>query len=185
MKRYKKFVFLFVFFLCTFCPPATYAQELILSFSPTPTPAQIDYDLPYPGILPDNPLYPIKVWRDLFTGFIISPPLKKAAYDLHQADKYIQASYLLVTEKKENKLAQQSFSQGQDYLDDALKRLTEAKQEGMDIRDAVNRPRVASLKYQEVLRLIEKKAGKDGKQFVKNYKRGEQLVKKAKALKAY
>ncbi|HSW97310.1 MAG TPA: hypothetical protein VLF89_05800, partial [Candidatus Saccharimonadales bacterium] len=35
---------------------------------------QIQYDLPYPGLLPDNPLYSLKVLRDKIVEFFISDP---------------------------------------------------------------------------------------------------------------
>src|SRR3989344_6985739 len=50
-----------------------------------------EYTLPYPGILPDNLLYPIKVFRDRIVSFLISDPLKKAEFNLLQADKRLQA----------------------------------------------------------------------------------------------
>ena len=55
----------------------------------------VDYQLPYPGMLPDNPLYFLKVFRDNLTSFFINKPLDKAHFDLLQSDKDVEASYLL------------------------------------------------------------------------------------------
>jgi hypothetical protein len=39
---------------------------------------KIDYDLPYPGLLPDHPLYFIKAGRDKITELITRDNIKKA-----------------------------------------------------------------------------------------------------------
>jgi len=47
----------------------------------------IDYTLPYPGLLPDNPLYPLKMIRDRIILFLINDSAKRTEYYLLQADK--------------------------------------------------------------------------------------------------
>src|SRR5579883_115828 len=58
--------------------------------SPTGVP---DYVLPYPGILPDNPFYFLKVLRDRLILFFISNPTKKSSFYLLQSDKRLEASW--------------------------------------------------------------------------------------------
>ena len=55
---------------------SSFAQESVLSVYLTPTPVQ--YTLPYPGILPDHPLYFLKQWRDNVLLFFTRNPVKKA-----------------------------------------------------------------------------------------------------------
>src|SRR3989344_1770388 len=76
----------------------------------------VDYDLPYPGLLPDHPLYFLKMMRDSAIGFLISDPLKKAEFDLLQADKRLNSGlYLLHNDKDKNaELAQSTISKGED-----------------------------------------------------------------------
>src|ERR1700683_4754974 len=76
-----------------------YAQEASTS-AIAPSPSSVDYQLPYPGMLPDNPLYFLKVFRDTLTSFFINKPLDKANFDLLQSDKNVEASYLLVTQEQ-------------------------------------------------------------------------------------
>lgn len=58
------------------------------SLTPTPTP-KVDYLLPYPGILPDHPLYFLKAFRDRILEALIVDPLRKAEFYLLQADKRV------------------------------------------------------------------------------------------------
>src|SRR5260221_7243175 len=93
----KLLLFLPLLFFVVFPPKVAFAQELMVSPTATssPTPTVVQYDLPYPGILPDNPLYTLKVIRDEVVSFFISDPLKKASFDILQADKRIGASLYL------------------------------------------------------------------------------------------
>lgn len=53
--------------------------------APLPTPS--NYALPYPGMLPDHPLFFLKQIRDRVMEQLISDPIKKAEFYLLQADK--------------------------------------------------------------------------------------------------
>jgi hypothetical protein len=73
------------------------AQEsspLAPSGSPIPN-NKIEYTLPYPGILPDHPLYFVKTLRDTILSRLISNPVKMAEFDLLQADKKLNMSIFL------------------------------------------------------------------------------------------
>lgn len=77
-----------------YAPPvyaATIRKEPIVSISPTPkplpAPARVEYALPYPGMLPDNPLYILKKVRDSIIELLISNPVNKAEFYVLQADK--------------------------------------------------------------------------------------------------
>src|SRR5258708_61565 len=97
--------------LASFSQNAVYADDSA-SLSPSIMPAispiitmenkEIQYELPYPGILPDNPLYFLKTFRDTIVLFLISEPWKKADFDLQQADKLVNASIYLSNEKQVN-----------------------------------------------------------------------------------
>lgn len=123
----------------------------------------VKYDLPYPGILPDNPLYFLKMIRDRIVGFLISDPLKKAEFDLLQADKRLNAGiYLLDKNKDKNaRLAQSTISKGEDYFEKAIEKVDQAKKQGLDTKDILRRLSEASKKHQEVLQSLEAKAGPD------------------------
>lgn len=96
----------------------------------TPTPS-VEYVLPYPGILPDNPLYVLKKFRDAILELIIADPVKKSEFYLLQSDKHLNAAVLLlVKEKKELAVAELTKSDTQ--LQKSLGKLNELGAGGRD-----------------------------------------------------
>lgn len=95
-------VFIFsIFYFSSLLVSDAKAQSISQNSSPTPQASvSADYNLPYPGILPDHPLYKLKVLRDKVTTFLIRDPIKKAEYHLLLADKRIYMSRLLVDKGK-------------------------------------------------------------------------------------
>lgn len=105
------------------------AELEIHPITPTPVP-EVIYTLPYPGILPDNPLYPLKATRDRIVSLLISDPRKKAEFDLLQADKRLQAGlFLLRKDDPDVKLVITTISKGQNYMHEALSGIERAKRE--------------------------------------------------------
>src|SRR5271154_6818482 len=96
IKRFTLSGITFIFAVYLTLATAAYAQ---VASSSSQTVTQIDYQLPYPGMFPDNPLYFLKVFRDQLTAFFLSKPLDRAQFDLLQSDKNAEASYLLVTQQ--------------------------------------------------------------------------------------
>src|SRR5205823_3865940 len=105
-----------LFLIVMYAPLAFAEDDALVSpaviMSPTPTPAQtVDYTLPYPGLLPDNPLWPVKAFRDKSISMFISDPMKKAEFDLLQADKRVNASLYLFNQSKDKEaLVSQTIS---------------------------------------------------------------------------
>ena len=60
----------------------------------------VEYNLPYPGVLPDSPLYVLKVARDNVVSFFIRDPKQKAFYLLFLSDKRLAAGEILVKNNK-------------------------------------------------------------------------------------
>ena len=83
---------LFIVLLTILAPSFSFAQNISTS-SAIP---KVEYELPYPGLLPDNPLYYLKAIRDNILKFLIRDPMKKAEFDLLQSDKRLGASYALL-----------------------------------------------------------------------------------------
>lgn len=135
----------------------SFAQEI----TPTPVP-QSNYELPYPGLLPDSPLYIFRVTRDKIINLLISAPLKKAEFNLLQADKRLNAGIYLVNKNK-IPLAITTISKAENYFDQALKSIEEARKEGMNIGEIAGRLMDSSRKHQEVLMSLEEKAPKNFK----------------------
>ncbi|MBI4084611.1 MAG: hypothetical protein HY431_01770 [Candidatus Levybacteria bacterium] len=118
---------------------------------------EVEYTLPYPGILPDNPFYFLKMLRDRFVGFLISDPLKKAEFNLLQADKRLASAIYLMQRPDKASLAEQTISKGENYFEEAVNKVREAKGEGMDTKDIERRLVSASRKHLQVLSNLEKK----------------------------
>lgn len=106
------------------------------------------YELPYPGLLPDHPLYFLKMIRDRFISFSIQDPIKKAEFDILQADKRLNAGiYLLLTPGKVD-LARSTISKGQNYYQDAIEKVQKADTQNLDTEN-VKRILVSSLEKQK------------------------------------
>jgi hypothetical protein len=117
-------------------PPFALAQDTgLVPVIPTPTPIP-NYTLPYPGILPTNPLYPLKMARDKIILFLITDPVKRAQFNLLQADKRMEAAIFLVNQDKKNgKLAVMTIEKGENYYHDAVQQATSLQKEGRNVND--------------------------------------------------
>jgi hypothetical protein len=170
---------LFFFFLII--PSAFAEEELRIDVVATPSmPPEVNYTLPYPGILPDNPLYPLKAARDRVISFFISDPIKKADFDLLQADKRIQAGVLLLRkDNPDTALAITTISKGQNYFEEAVHAYHEAQKvkKPIEIGDLPDRLNRAARKYAEVLTDEEHNLPKEKREaFASLVTRSEKLV---------
>lgn len=67
----------------------------VYALAPTSSPQSAsDYSLPYPGILPDHPLYFLKSLRDQILLFVTRNPLEKSKLYLRIADKKLMMGYV-------------------------------------------------------------------------------------------
>lgn len=125
--------------------PSVATQQKILQ-------TNVQYDLPYPGILPDNFFYPLKAFRDRFVSYLITDSQKQAEFDLLQADKRLVAGeYLLQESKPNDALVSQTVSKGENYFGEAIINMQKAKKEGQLVNDTLNKLADASMKHQQVL----------------------------------
>lgn len=95
-------------------------------------PAKIDYELPYPGMLPDNPLYFLKQVRDWILDKLIMDPVKKAEFYILQADKRI-AMGITLDSGGNAVLGEQIISKGEKYMNNAVQTLLAMKSQGKDV----------------------------------------------------
>jgi hypothetical protein len=153
----KKFLVLIILSLAFFINPRyVYAQAP--SASPSPF-AVVDYPLPYPGILPDNPLYLMKALRDRAVSLFISDPLKKAQFDLLMADVRLNAAqYLFAKGEEKYSLAETTISKGENYFYNSLIMVDQAKQQGVRLNDFVPKLITAAKKHQQVIKDLEIKS---------------------------
>lgn len=112
----------------------------------------INYELPYPGMLPDNPFYFLKVLRDGILKLIINDDLKRARFSLESGEKRIYAGRLLA-EKNKDGLAVDTFSKGNNYLNEALlaiKKYSVKNPKSTDVKPFLSEFDTATLKMLEV-----------------------------------
>ena len=138
-----------LFVSALFVSPPVFAQTV------TPGPAvvetKVEYALPYPGILPDHPLYFLKRLRDQILERLIVDPVRKIEFYMLQADKSVNTGLFLAAKQSEA-LANESLKRGQTYLDQAIQAAAALKAEGKEVPShLVERFANAGAKYEEVL----------------------------------
>ena len=188
----KKTIVFLLLVIASFFPPLIFAQENATTDSQSTdittatqsadvADVSTDYTLPYPGLLPDSPLYFLKVTRDAIVGALITNAQKKASFDVLQADKRLSATKaLLEKDKKKYKLAESTLSKGENYMEDAVLKIQQAKREGLETNELELTLHKAIRKHEEVIRDIITIVPKDAtKGFADTLKRVTALEKKS------
>ncbi|MEK7551360.1 MAG: DUF5667 domain-containing protein [Patescibacteria group bacterium] len=145
----KKLLILLILLFILINPTKALAKENQDS-SPSAVMETIQYEIPYPGLLPDNPLYYLKVIRDNILKFLISDPLKKTEFSLLQADKRLGGAKLLL-DKGKAELSITTLSKSGNYFEDAISNVQKAKKEGEDVNAILDQLLKASQKHQEII----------------------------------
>jgi hypothetical protein len=153
------FLSLFIFFVVVFSFPVLANAQSATSEAKF---IKVSYDLPFPGILPDNPLYFLKALRDNLMKFLITDPLKKAEYDLLMADKRLVSAESLAN-KGNYQLAITTLGKSGNYFDEAIQLAAKAKDQKLDARDILNRLFTASQKHQLIIYQVSQKTKGDVK----------------------
>ncbi|MCX6792100.1 MAG: hypothetical protein NT149_03635 [Candidatus Gottesmanbacteria bacterium] len=149
MKNIGVFLALLLFPVMVFAATATPAGQSPLGCAPTPEPVQ--YDLPYPGMLPNNPLYVLKQARDWILDKLIMDPVKKTEFYILQGDKRL-AMGLMLSASGNGVLSEQTISKGEKYMNNAVQSLLTLKAQGKDVPAYITDHLTQSLaKHAEVL----------------------------------
>jgi len=121
----------------------------------------VDYYLSYPGILPDHPLYWLKMIRDRVQLWLTTKPLAKAEKLLLYADKRLGAGWALI-EGNKVELGVTTLTKGEKYLERAMIETTRFEEGGDEMRFKEKLGK-AVMKHEEVLLLLEEKLGDEHK----------------------
>lgn len=122
---------------------------------------KVVYNLPYPGILPDHPLYPVKALRDKLMDWMTRDYIKKANLYLLFSDKRVNMATFL-SKKGKNKLAVTTFSKGEKYFLKIPDILTTSKKQGVGpASEFVETLRVSNTKHKELANQLLKSAPPD------------------------
>ncbi|MBI5621074.1 hypothetical protein HY949_04790 [Candidatus Gottesmanbacteria bacterium] len=127
----------------------------------TIAPPSVQYDLAFPGMLPDNPFYKVKVLRDRYIADFISDPIKKIEFYLKQTDKGILAAAMLV-DKNNVTLARETALKAEHNMTLLTYELYRLK--GKQDEAFFMRLKTASAKHQEVLRSLMGRVGEADRQ---------------------
>jgi hypothetical protein len=119
---------------------------------------RIEYYLPYPGLLPDSPLYKIKALRDRVKLWLTWNEEDKARRELLYADKRINAAIFLV-EGGKNSLGVTTATKAEKYLESAVGRAIRQAQSGRDVKNLLTDLSKSCAKHLEVLKGLTEKVG--------------------------
>jgi HEPN domain-containing protein len=129
---------------------------------------RIDYELPWPGLLPDHFLYPIKMLRDRIWLELTTDPLERAELLLKLADKRLWAAQMLIEEGK-NSLAVTTATKAEKYLQRALDQEQIAREDGNETNSFLEKLAKATLKHEEILLEIQSKTEGEAKTVINDY----------------
>ncbi len=116
--------------------------------------ARIEYYLPYPGILPDSPLYKIKALRDRIALWLTFDPAEKSKKELLYADKRINAAIFLMQGGKGG-LAVSTATKAEKYLESAAGVAVGEEKSGKDEKSLLLNLDKSGKKHLEVLKDLE------------------------------
>lgn len=139
---------------------ASQSSDFLITQPASPSSSKVNYELAYPGLLPDSPLYFLKALRDMVVGFLINNPAQRAQFDLLTSDKRMRAGQMLVA-KKEDGLAVTTISKSNNYFNEALNSLAKAKSSGKDISSIASSMKLSIQKHQEVMKNLKDELNKN------------------------
>lgn len=122
-----------------------------------------NYHLPYPGILPDHPLYIVKMLRDRLVEWLTFDSLKKVELFEMYADKRMGAARALI-DGGQAELGVETARKAAMYQERAVEKTRELKREGRDVGNVANQIEKATAKHEQVLSTIEQKAANQGEE---------------------
>jgi hypothetical protein len=179
----KKFILtIIIFFGALFFPNYIYAQQITvpmltseLTPSPAPVNKNVDYELPYPGMLPDSPFYTLKLIKDSINDLFILDPLRKSNFYLLQADKRLAASIILF-ENGEEEIGIKTLSKSLDYLEKSVDKMEEAKKEQREVLDIFGKLNNSSEKQvQEIEKIRNEENSNLSKNVAIEHKRAQEI----------
>lgn len=152
MRKVLSILFFFIIFLSSFNLVFAQQEIEIKTSSPSAENTCVNYALPYPGLLPDNPLYFLKTIRDAITRFFISDPFEKAEYDLLQADKNLNTGYYLFFKNSgKDKMVSSVIVKAEKSFENAINETVRAKEQGTDVLELLDKMTISLQKHKEVL----------------------------------
>lgn len=136
----------------------------------------IDYTLPYPGLLPDSPVYVLKVARDNLMLFLIRDPVQKSFYELLLSDKRLAAGKTLIENGKVT-LGVTTIVKSEDYFQTSVEQ--DLNMKSGKTSDLTAKLVVSANKHGEVIsNLLSKTTGSDFNNLQKVYQKSQNNQKR-------
>lgn len=150
-----RLIILFLFFVITFiCVGASRVFSQDNGGQITIEAKKIEYQLPYPGILPDHPLYFVKSVRDNLIIFFTRDFLQKAQLYLLLSDKKAAMAQKL-TEKGKWAMASEQALESEQEFDRILTLIKDSKQQGVSPpEDLTLKINLSNQKHKEIIEQI-------------------------------
>lgn len=124
-----------------------------------------NYYLPYPGILPDHPLYFVKMVRDRIVSWLTFDGREKVRLLELYADKRLGAAKALI-EGNQGELGLETAQKAVRYQERAVEKVKKMKEEGKEVGEVANQLEKATAKHEQVLSSIEEKTAMQGQDAV-------------------
>lgn len=141
----------FLFVLVMIFLPLTFFSIFSYSTLTATANEKVAYELPYPGILPDHPLYIVKIARDRLLDYTTRDPIKKAKLYLLLSDKRAAMALALVQKGKINP-AISTLSKGEKYFLQIPALVKTSKQQGEKASDGlILQLKLSNKKHQEII----------------------------------
>jgi len=144
--------FLVGFFLLV--PFFFYIINFSFSQSITLSDKKVIYDLPYAGVLPDNPLYIVKQIRDFVVELTTRDYAKKAEFLLLGSDKRVNMAMQLA-KKGKNKLAIRMLLEAENNQLKINTLMQQSKKQGSAFKESfIYRLKLSNVKHREVIETL-------------------------------
>jgi hypothetical protein len=111
--------------------------------------AEVEYALPYPGILSDHPLYFLKKIRDSLMRAFLNDPIKKIEFSLLQSDKFLGMA-MSYADKKNWVRAGETVVLSQKEMERAISEVVSAQSSGTKIpANVIGNLELSAVKHKE------------------------------------
>ena len=145
-------------------PMRVYPQ--VIKGTPVLAGASVEYYLPYPGVLPDNKLYVLKMVRDRVRLWLTFGDEQKAQRELGYADKRLGAAAALV-EGGKSELGIRTYTKAEKYLERAVYAVIRlSRVDKKDVKRSLLTLSKATAKHAEVGVEIAARADREGEKMV-------------------
>lgn len=146
--KIRNILFFILFFVVVFFSTGIIyinSQELVIEGK------RVEYTLPYPGMLPDNPLYILKTTRDWIVNLLTKDSVSKSRLYLLNSDKRA-ASALALAENGKTQLAISTMSKAEKYALKLIKCMKDIKEKGDQKSDDFNlNVKLSNEKHREII----------------------------------